>query len=672
MEGFRIAATLHESRKRECLVPFAEPVKTIQDVPRVMVTMSRQARDEVFITRGEEVNTNISFTTFNERNKEFFDICTGRDEDADLQDLADFYQGDAILVLQGRGKPADVKAPAEVFIGQDAIRDLFYDEGEDLLERLTIRPMRLHQENDETVVEIGRAFGSKGRPYCRVWCYDGSNWYIRYDMQPLGGEAVDEEELAEDTDDERLPLTWEFIQTHLSEDHSDSLLAFMSHYGGVDDAQKATVTHVDLGGFKIMAKLNDGTWKSVHIPFEDVQEIQDIPKVLVKMSDEARNAVYYSKGKYIHPEDRVKFATFNDLNKQIVKWCVREDADAMAEFYAMDAILVPQSPGPPRAVCPILKGPAEIKIFFEERGAKLLKTLTLRTMRIHQSTATEVTELGRAFGSTGWPYVREWKWNKESRSWLIHYECMPTGAELGDGRTITTPPVEQPPWTWTSIQDMVNTDHREAMLAIVMHYGGIDDAHRAVLTNLDQDALYIGVDTRSIDGEEAFTTQNVIVVYSEVPIFRISDVPRAILAMYAIARNEVFFSCADEVIVRVHFEEFDERNKAFAERIHENEWEMLGGWYMRDAVLVPQRHGPPQPRSPIIVGREAITSYIVDRGPRLLKGLTHRATRLYQLADTKVTEVGCSAKKGVGGRPYLREWHKIDGEWLIKFDCLPL
>lgn len=226
-------------------------------------------------------------------------------------------------------------------------------------------------------------------------------------------------------------MTWDYVKEHMNEDHADSLLAYAIHFGGIADADKAVLTDLDNEAFFVSVELSDGSKTEVKIPYEGgaIDGIDGVGKVMVAMSKKARDEVFVTCAPDV--TDRVVFQAFNDRNKDFKEKCEAKDWAGLAELYAEDAVLVPNSAGPPEANAPIVFGRTAIKTFFESKGEALLCGITVKSMRLLQKSDTEVTEIGRAWGATkGRQYCRVWR--RVGDAWLLQHDCLPVGPRASE------------------------------------------------------------------------------------------------------------------------------------------------------------------------------------------------------------------------------------------------
>jgi len=179
-EAFFVSATLGDGTTKDVKIPYeGGAIDGVDGVGKVMVAMSKKARDEVFVTSEPDVTEKVAFAIFNDKNKEFKEKCDAKN----FGGLADLYAEGGVLVPQVNGPP---QANAPIISGRESIKSFFESKGEALLSGITIKSMRLLQRSDTEVTEIGRAWGAAGRPYCRLWCRIGDAWLLQHDTLPVG------------------------------------------------------------------------------------------------------------------------------------------------------------------------------------------------------------------------------------------------------------------------------------------------------------------------------------------------------------------------------------------------------------------------------------------------------------------------------------------------------
>jgi len=218
---------------------------------------------------------------------------------------------------------------------------------------------------------------------------------------------------------------WNFIKSHMNEDHADSLLAYAIHYSGLLDAQKAVLDEVSPEGYRMTVSLASGETKQVLVPLETpVDDIRGMGPVMKSMSANARNEVFIECAEGV--TEKTEFAVFNDLNKKWNDACKAGKFTKLASFYGEGAVFIPLSPHGPEPSTPMIVGRNAIAKYFAgvEKGA--LKGISLKSMRLYQSSNTEVTELGRAWGQSGSNVVRQWL--LKDGVWLIQRDSLPMGA----------------------------------------------------------------------------------------------------------------------------------------------------------------------------------------------------------------------------------------------------
>jgi hypothetical protein len=210
---------------------------------------------------------------------------------------------------------------------------------------------------------------------------------------------------------------------HMNQDHGDSLIAYSEFYGGLIDVRNAILTDLDLNGLFVTAMLGDGSQKEVMIPYESgpLKSMQEMGGAVKTMSRKARDAVFVTAAPGV--TDKVGFAPFNQLNEFFKKQCADGNFAALIDAYASDAVLVPQFPGPPPASAPLFFGKDAIGNFLAFEGQNLLPGLAFKPMRLLQTSNTEVTEIGRAWGLPGRTYSRQWE--KIEGKWLLKHDNLP-------------------------------------------------------------------------------------------------------------------------------------------------------------------------------------------------------------------------------------------------------
>eukprot|EP00927_Polykrikos_kofoidii_P040068 TRINITY_DN34311_c1_g1_i1.p1 TRINITY_DN34311_c1_g1~~TRINITY_DN34311_c1_g1_i1.p1 ORF type:complete len:464 (-),score=97.88 TRINITY_DN34311_c1_g1_i1:60-1451(-) len=187
LDGFHMEVEMYDRTTHECFVPWAEEyVTVIEEVPKAIVAMSMKARNNVFVTHSGDIKQEdkVYFDTFNELSKLFVAAVVA----GDYMELASFYSVDATLVTQVQGP---VRASSPILCGRDAIRNFFVERGQPMFSPVkhylpfSLKPMRLYQTTTNDVVEIGRAWGHKGRPYSRRWRRKNGEWLLRHDVLPV-------------------------------------------------------------------------------------------------------------------------------------------------------------------------------------------------------------------------------------------------------------------------------------------------------------------------------------------------------------------------------------------------------------------------------------------------------------------------------------------------------
>ena len=79
---------------------------------------------------------------------------------------------------------------------------------------------------------------------------------------------------------------------HLNADHQPALLNYAKRLAGAFWAQSAKVTHIDVVGFDLLVRGENGRTESVRIPFpEPIQSPNELRMVFVQLADQADPAV---------------------------------------------------------------------------------------------------------------------------------------------------------------------------------------------------------------------------------------------------------------------------------------------------------------------------------------------------------------------------------------------
>lgn len=212
---------------------------------------------------------------------------------------------------------------------------------------------------------------------------------------------------------ERPPVTKEFIVSHMNADHADSLVAYARFYGQNPEVKKCALVDATMEGFVISLETPEGP-KEIHIPYDTdeklpLESLDSIGKIMVGMSKKARDNVFVTCNPAVPAEERVFFEAFNALNKDFTEKVKAGDFAGLAEHYAEDAVLVPLPKVVDKFAADILVGKDQIRAFMADSStATLLGGLTMKSMKVHQVSATEVHEVGRAWGSEGRVYSRHW------------------------------------------------------------------------------------------------------------------------------------------------------------------------------------------------------------------------------------------------------------------------